>query len=80
MNEMVVSVEQTNGILNISNFDDIKENVQASMNLYKTMVFTEDTLIEAKSTVAESLVSVLMIKEKKLRKNICSHMMLLRTK
>nr|DAE64653.1 MAG TPA: Protein of unknown function (DUF1351) [Caudoviricetes sp.] len=52
MNEMVVSVEQTNGILNISNFDDIKENVQASMNLYKTMVFTEDTLIEAKSTVA----------------------------
>ena len=27
---MVVSVEQTNGILNISNFDDIKENVQAS--------------------------------------------------
>lgn len=44
MNEMVVSVEQTNGILNISNFDDIKENVQASMNLYKTMVFTEDSV------------------------------------
>lgn len=29
-----------------------KANVQASMELYKTMVFTEDTLIEAKSTVA----------------------------
>lgn len=52
MNEMIVSVEQTNGILNISNYDEIKVNVQASMELYKTMVFTEDTLIEAKSTVA----------------------------
>lgn len=52
MNEMIVSVEQTNGILNISNYDEIKANVQASMELYKTMVFTEDTLIEAKSTVA----------------------------
>ena len=61
MNEMVVSVEQTNGILNISNFDDIKENVQASMNLYKTMVFTEDTLIEAKSTVATRIWQVLYL-------------------
>ena len=52
MNEMIVSVEQTNGILNISNYDEIKANVQASMELYETMVFTEDTLIEAKSTVA----------------------------
>lgn len=34
MNEMIVSVEQTNGILNISNYDEIKANVQASMSLY----------------------------------------------
>lgn len=79
---MVVSVEQTNGILNISNFDDIKENVQASMNLYKTMVFTEDTLIEAKSTVAtlRKLSKCLDDKRKEVKKNTCSHMTLLRTK
>lgn len=52
MKEMIVSVEQTEGIVNISNFEEIKANVQASMELYKSMTFTEDTLSEAKSTVA----------------------------
>lgn len=52
MKEMIVSVEQTEGIVNISNFEEIKVNVQASMELYKSMTFTEDTLSEAKSTVA----------------------------
>lgn len=51
MKEMIVSVEQTEGIVNISNFEEIKANVQASMELYKSMTFTEDTLSEAKSTV-----------------------------
>lgn len=49
---MIVSVEQTEGIVNISNFEEIKANVQASMELYKSMTFTEDTLSEARSTVA----------------------------
>ena len=31
MKEMIVSVEQTEGIVNISNFEEIKANVQASM-------------------------------------------------
>lgn len=52
MKEMIVSVEQTEGIVNISNFEEIKANVQASIELYKSMTFTEDTLSEAKSTVA----------------------------
>lgn len=52
MKEMIVSVEQTEGIVNISNFEEIKANVQASMELYKSMTYTEDTLSEAKSTVA----------------------------
>lgn len=52
MKEMIVSVEQTEGFVNISNFEEIKANVQASMELYKSMTFTEDTLSEAKSTVA----------------------------
>ena len=52
MKEMIVSVEQTEGIVNISNFEEIKANVQASMELYKSMTFTEDTLSEARSTVA----------------------------
>lgn len=47
-----MSVEQTEGIVNISNFEEIKANVQASMELYKSMTFTEDTLSEARSTVA----------------------------
>lgn len=52
MKEMIVSVEQTEGIVNISNFEEIKANVQASMELYKSLTYTEDTLSEAKSTVA----------------------------
>lgn len=52
MKEMIMSVEQTEGIVNISNFEEIKANVQASMELYTSMTFTEDTLSEAKSTVA----------------------------
>ena len=52
MKEMIVSVEQTEGIVNISNFEEIKAKVQASMELYKSMTFTEDTLSEARSTVA----------------------------
>ena len=52
MKEMIVSVEQTVGIVNISNFEEIKANVQASMEMYKSMTFTEDTLSEARSTVA----------------------------
>ena len=31
MKEMIVSVEQTEGIVNISNFEEIKANVQASI-------------------------------------------------
>lgn len=52
MQEISVSVEQKNGVIGF-NFDEIKANLEAEMQIYRGMVFTEDSKKEAKKTVAE---------------------------
>ena len=52
MQEMNVNVEQKNGVIGF-NFDEIKQKLAAEMEIYKGMVFTEDSKKEAKATVAE---------------------------
>lgn len=52
MQEISVSVEQKNGVIGF-NFEEIKANLEAEMQIYRGMVFTEDSKKEAKKTVAE---------------------------
>ncbi|MGN0348202.1 MAG: DUF1351 domain-containing protein [Roseburia sp.] len=52
MQEISVNVEQKNGVIGF-NFDEIREKLEAEMQIYRSMVFTEDTKKEAKETVAE---------------------------
>lgn len=52
MQEIKVNVEQTSGIIGF-NFEEIKEVLASQMQIYKGMVFTEDSKKEAKATIAE---------------------------
>lgn len=52
MNEIKVAVEQNLGTIVISNFEEIKENVNASMEVYKGLEVTADNLAERKKDVA----------------------------
>lgn len=47
-----VQIERINGAI-IFNFEDIKEALAAELELYKNLVFTEETKTDAKKTVAE---------------------------
>lgn len=47
-----VQIERSNGAISF-NFEDIKEALAAELELYKNLVFTEDTKADAKKTVAE---------------------------
>lgn len=47
-----VQIERRNGAISF-NFEDIKEALAAELELYKNLVFTEETKTDAKKTVAE---------------------------
>lgn len=47
-----VQISRNNGTIDF-NFEDIKEALTAELELYKNLVFTEDTKADAKKTVAE---------------------------
>lgn len=47
-----VQIERSNGAISF-NFEDIKEALAAELELYKNLVFTEETKTDAKKTVAE---------------------------
>nr|DAW38145.1 MAG TPA: Protein of unknown function (DUF1351) [Caudoviricetes sp.] len=47
-----VQIKRSNGVIDF-NFEDIKEALTAELELYKNLVFTEDTKADAKKTVAE---------------------------
>ena len=47
-----VQIERSNGVIDF-NFEDIKEALAAELELYKNLVFTEETKTDAKKTVAE---------------------------
>ena len=47
-----VQIERSNGAISF-NFEDLKEALTAELELYKNLVFTEDTKADAKKTVAE---------------------------
>ena len=47
-----VQISRNNGTIDI-NFEDLKDALTAELELYKNLVFTEDTKADAKKTVAE---------------------------
>ena len=51
MEEIRVNVEQKNGVISF-NFEVIKEKLNSELEIYKNMIFTEDSKPEAKKTIA----------------------------
>lgn len=51
MEEIRVNVEQKNGVI-VFNFEEIKEKLNSELEIYKNMIFTEDSKTEAKMTIA----------------------------
>lgn len=51
MNEIIVSVEQTTGIVT-ANFEEVKNQLYVQMDAYRNVVYTEDTAKSAKDDVA----------------------------
>jgi hypothetical protein len=51
MEEIRVNVEQKNGVIGF-NFEEIKEKLNSELEIYKNMIFTEDSKAEAKITIA----------------------------
>ena len=51
MEEIRVNVEQKNGVIGF-NFEEIKEKLNSELEVYKNMIFTEDSKTEAKKTIA----------------------------
>lgn len=51
MEEIRVNVEQKNGVIGF-NFEEIKERLNSELEVYKNMIFTEDSKTEAKKTIA----------------------------
>jgi hypothetical protein len=51
MEEIRVNVEQKNGVIGF-NFEEIKEKLNSELEIYKNMIFTEDSKTEAKKTIA----------------------------
>lgn len=51
MEEIIVNVEQKNGVIGF-NFEEIKEKLNSELEIYKNMIFTEDSKTEAKKTIA----------------------------
>lgn len=51
MEEIRVNVEQKNGAIGF-NFEEIKEKLNSELEIYKNMIFTEDSKTEAKKTIA----------------------------
>ncbi len=52
MNEITVNVSQKSGVIAIDNFDEVKNFLNAKLEDYRGIQFTEDTRAEAKKTVA----------------------------
>lgn len=52
MNELNVAVIQNQGSINFSNYEEICEQMQRQMQIYKDLEFSEDSKKEAKSDVA----------------------------
>ena len=51
MEEIRLNVEQKNGAIGF-NFEEIKERLNSELEVYKNMIFTEDSKTEAKKTIA----------------------------
>lgn len=51
MEEIRVNVEQKNGVIGF-NFEEIKKKLNSELEIYKNMIFTEDSKTEAKKTIA----------------------------
>ena len=51
MEEIRVNVEQKNGVIGF-NFEEIKEKLNSELEIYKNMIFTEESKTEDKKTIA----------------------------
>ena len=51
MEEIRVNVEQKNGVIGF-NFEEIKEKLNSELEIYKNIIFTEDSKTKAKKTIA----------------------------
>lgn len=51
MEEIRVNVDQKNGVIGF-NFEEIKEKLNSELEIYKNMIFTEESKTEAKKTIA----------------------------
>nr|DAF68921.1 MAG TPA: Protein of unknown function (DUF1351) [Caudoviricetes sp.] len=51
MEEIRVNVEQKKGVIGF-NFEEIKEKLNSELEIYKNMIFTEDSKTKAKKTIA----------------------------
>lgn len=70
MNEIEVLVKQENGVLDF-NFEQIKEQLEAEMKLYSSLVFTEDQKTTAKKDIANlrKLKTAIDAKRKEVKKS-----------
>lgn len=53
MEELSVVIKQKNGVIDFSNFDELKKQLSGYLEEYKTMSFTEERKAEAKSTMVD---------------------------
>lgn len=53
MEEIRVNVEQKNGVIGF-NFEEIKEKLNSELEIYKNMIFTEESKTEAKKNNCKS--------------------------
>ena len=65
MEEIRVNVEQKNGAIGF-NFEEIKEKLNSELEVYKNMIFTEDSKTEAKKTIASLIKLKKSVNDKKL--------------
>ena len=65
MEEIRVNVEQKNGVIGF-NFEEIKEKLNSELEIYKNMIFTEDSKAEAKKTIANLIKLKKSVNDKKL--------------
>lgn len=65
MEEIRVNVEQKNGVIGF-NFEEIKEKLNSELEIYKNMIFTEDSKAEAKMTIASLRKLKKLVNDKKL--------------
>lgn len=82
MNELSVVIKQKNGIIDFSNFEEIKKELSLYLEEYKAMSFTEESKGIAKEKTAELRKLKKEVNDRKIevKNSLCSHTMSLNQK